>query len=490
MLSASYKYLKFLSIIFIIAFGIFIRTHVFLQGVSFYGDEGFIISNLYEKNYLDLFFPLKYNQQMPPFFLIISKFILMKFGLNEIMMRFIPYVSSVISVILFYFLCNKMFKKPITVIAATLLFSFNLPLVEFSQILKPYSSDALFSILAMFVALNLDFDQINAKKTLGFGILTVLSFWCSYTMVIIVFSYVLLFLIKSFLSKNYTEIKYSLIFAGMNFAGLVLYYFVNLYGAASSNFLHNDWASLYGFFPNTYIEFLHLNYFIFNIQHLSGFIISSILLVLGIFFLIRQKNFKFWVVTSPLLANLFLSTIHIYPFSDRVIIYLIPNIIIIMVASLDFIAFKNNIFNAFIVSLVSVFIFSTHCIPFFIDFIKSNANYEKAFTRDYVLLLKKEKIDRNSIIFLSPQVSMSFDLYARGTELSKYKIVNENWINPIEDLNKLPHKSIVYFYLANNKLDPLYTKKFMRKQNWIDNNCTIFKEIKDKDKRFIKCYVK
>lgn len=487
MLSIYSKYLKFLSVIVIIAFGIFIRTHVFLQGVSFYGDEGLLISNLYEKNYLDLFLPLKYHQQVPPVFLVLSKFILTKYGLNEIALRLIPYVASVISVILFYFLCNRLFKKPITAIAAVLLFSFNLPLVEFSQILKPYSSDVLFSILTMFIALNLDFEKINVKKTFGLSLLAVLSFWCSYTMVIIIFSYALLFLIRSFLSKDYAKIRCSIIFLGVNSIGAFLYYFINLHGAASSRWLYKGWADLFGFFPNTYVEFLKLNHFIFNIEHLDGLIITSTLLVFGIFFFKKQDSFKFWVVVSPLIGNLFLSAIHVYPFSDRAIIYLIPNIIIIMVVSLDSVELKNNIF---IVSLISAFIFLTHYIPFFIEFIKSGTNYEKAFTRDYVLLLKKEKIDKNSIIFLSPQINKSFDIYAKGTQLSQYKTVDESWINPIEDLNKLPHKSIIYFYLAHNRLDPVYEKNFTKKQKWIDNNCKILKEIKNKDKRFIKCYVK
>lgn len=491
MLSINSKYLKVLSAIAIIAFGIFIRTHVFLQGVSLFGDEGAIVLNLYDKSYSDLFFPLNYDQQAPPFFLIISKFILMKYGLNEVMLRLVPYVSSIISLILFYLLCKKIFKNNISTLVATFLFALNMPLVEFSQILKPYSSDALFSILIMLAVLTLDLEKMNMKKIIFLSFLTVLNFWCAYSTVIFTFSFALLFLIENSLSRDYVKLKYSIIFAGINLAGILLYYFTNLHKAISSKYLFSFWTNNFGFFPNTYKEFMGLIHFIFNINSLYGLVFTSILFAFGAYFLFKNNSFKFWVVVSPILCSLLLGVLHLYPFADRLIIFLIPNFIILISSSLDFAGVKENLFvRTFTTLIVFIFIFSTNCIPYFFDFIKYNANYEKSFSKEYIALLKKEMPDKNAIIFTNPLAGRSILTYGKDSPVRENLIITENWSNPIDDLSKLPHKRIVYFYLAHNKINEANASNFAVKQNWIKKNCIILKETKIKDKKFIKCYVK
>lgn len=491
MLSIYSKHLKFLSVIAIIAFGIFIRTHVFLQGVSLFGDEGAIVLNLYDKSYSDLFFPLNYEQQAPPFFLIISKFILMKYGLNEVMLRLVPYLSSVISLILFYLLCSKIFKNHISTVVATFLFAFNIPLVEFSQILKPYSSDSLFAILIMLVILTLDLGKMNVKKIIFLSFLTVLNFWCAYSTVIFTFSYALLFLIKNFLSKDYVKLKYSAIFAGVNLLGIIIYYFTNLHKAVSSKYLLSFWANNYGFLPNTYKEFMNLIHFMFNMNNLEGLILTSVLFVFGAYFLFKNNSFKFWIVMSPILSTMLLGLFHLYPFADRLIIFLIPNFVIIIASSLDFAVSKKNLFiRTLIISVIFAFILSTNCIPYFFNFIKYNASYEKSFSKEYFSLLKKEKPDKDTIIFTNPYAGMSILAYGKDSSIQKNPIISESWSTPLQDLNKLPRKGIVYFYLAHNKINQANENNFAIKQNWIKKNCIVLKEIKIKDRKLIKCYTK
>lgn len=488
MLSTSNKYLKIIPILVIIALGIFIRTHVFLQKVSFFCDESTLLLNLYDKSYANLFFPLNYEQQAPPFFLIISKFFLMNFGLNELMLRLIPYLSSVFSLILFYPLCRKIFKNNISTAFAVFLFAFNMPIIEVSQVFKQYSSDALFSVIAMLVVLSLDFKNITAKKIFILSSLTVLSFWFAYPMVMIVFSLAFLFLINSFLSKNPINIKYSLIFTGINILGVLLYYFTNLHGPASSGNLHLFWETYPGFFPNSIHEFIGLSHFAFNINSFLELILIFTLILLGTISLIKNDRFKLLIVILPIISTFLLAIMQVYPFVGRLVIFLIPNFIILIASSLDLIDFKkNSFFNIIVISLACLFIISTNCIPYFINFIKSGDSYEKSFTREYVELLKKEKIDKNSILYITPIMGASFNVYTRGSSLSKYQI-----INPLGDMSKIPRNRIVYFYNAYNKVsnNPFDENAFYSRQKWVKNQCEILKEIKIKDRSFIKCYVK
>lgn len=486
MLSISSKYLKFILIFAIIAFGIFIRTHVFLQKASFFCDESAIILNLYEKNYLGLFFPLKYDQQAAPLFLIISKFMLMKFGINEIMLRLVPYLSSIFSLLLFYLLSKKIFKNNLSTIFATFLFACNLPLIEVSQVLKQYSSDAFFSVIAMFVVVNLDFEKINTKKVVLLSFLTILSFWCAYPMVIIIFSFILLFLIKSLMSKNYQQIKHVIIFTILNLFGACVYYFTNLHGPSSSKELHLFWEKYPGFFPNTYDQLIGLNHYIFNINNSTELLLVFMLICLGSFSLIKKDKFTFGIIVFPILCTLILSALEIYPFVGRLIIFLIPNFIILVSSSLDFIEIKkNSLISIFVISMAVLFIASTDYIPYFIDFVKSKTTYEKAYAREYISLLKKENIDKNSAIFIHPIMGMSFEVYSRGDKISQSQVI----ISP-NNLETLPRKKIIYFYLTHNKTNPLDENALILREKWIKNNCIILKENKIEDRRFIKCYIK
>lgn len=484
------KYSGILLAFIIVALGIFLRTYVYFQNVSFFGDEGALISKFYDKSYLDLFFPLGDYQQAPPFFLIISKFILMRFGINEIMLRIIPYLSSIASVILFYMLCLKIFRSKLTILVALFLFSINLHLVEFAQILKPYSSDVFFSILAMFVVFNIQFDKLDDKKVLYLSLLTIISFWFSYPMVIIAGSFGIVFLAKSFLLKNAEYIKRSVLFLIINLAGLFLYYFTNLYGSGDSKKLHDAWANMYGFFPNSYHEISSLSNFLFHIESLNGLILILILFVLGLFFLFKKDNFKFWIVVSPMVTVIIAAALGIYPAAERLVTFLIPNLLIVLVASLEVVDFKKStVLSILLVSFFSLFLYMTELLPYHINFIKSKASYEKSLAREYVAILKKESIDKDSIIYVNAPSHESFTVYSRGSSLAMQKIINEDWVNPLRTLNSLPHGVNVYFFIFHNFVFPK-DWFYSTEESWINKNCLIEKNIKTKDGRFIKCSVK
>lgn len=484
------KLLGIVSVFSIVIFGIFLRTYVYSQGVSLFGDEGALVLKFYDKSYLDLFFPLGDYQQAPPIFLIISKFMLMRFGLSEIMLRFVSYFSSIVALVLFCLLCFKLFKNYLPILVATFLFSFNIHLVEFSQILKQYSSDVLFSVLAMLVVFNIKFDKLDNIKILYLSLSTIISFWFSYSMVIIAGAFAIVFLVKSFLSKNANDIKYSLLFSIVNLLGLSLYYFTNLYGTRDSKGLHDAWVNMYGFFPNSYHEISNLIKFLFNIDSLSGIIFILSLFILGSFFFFKKDKFKFWIVISPVITVLLAGALGIYPFAERLVTFLIPNMIIILVYSLEVIDYKKiSVKNVLIVLFFVIFIYYTKLIPYYVYFMKSNANYEKSFAREYVAMLKQEKISDKSIIYVNAPSRESFTAYSRGSNISNHIVVNEAWGNPLKTLNSLPHGEDVYFFIFYNFVFPKETF-YLTQESWINKNCVIKKNIVTANGKFIKCYVR
>ena len=107
----------------IILFGIIFRTMAWLKGYPLFYDEASLIYNINEKSTAELFLPLYEGQCCPPLFLICSKFIYGIFGANEIALRFLPWLFSVLSLIIFCKLSTKVLRNKICILAANALFA-------------------------------------------------------------------------------------------------------------------------------------------------------------------------------------------------------------------------------------------------------------------------------------------------------------------------------------------------------------------------------
>lgn len=485
------KYLGSLLILLIVLIGIFLRTYVYLQDVSFFHDEGGLALNLIERSYGQLFFHLDYCQQAPPFFLVMSKFMISKFGVSELVLRFMPYLFSVASLILFSSLCFKIFKNYFSVLVAVFLCSFSVSFVHFAQVFTKYSSDIFCTILSLFFVFTVDFKKWNIRKTLLLSLLTVISFWFSYTMVFNVFCFGLVFLIKAILEKKSYNIKKFMLFLAVNAVGIILYILINLYASATSTGLYNCWVTIWGFFPKDFNDIKNLFLFHFNITSIVGIVITCLFFILGCITWYKKDIFRFWILFLPIPVVFIAGALHLYPASDRLLLFVIPNVIIILVSPVESVLFEKSLFaKALVISLFAVFLESTHYIPYFITYIKNKYDYERSGVREYVSLLRKEKIEKNDIIFANLHCKESFQFYTKNTPISLRQIIYEEPFDParpLKDMEKLPHKSNVYFFIFYNLLTPKSLHDMQL--DWIDKHCIVKKDIKMKNKRFVKCYI-
>ena len=130
----------------IILTGIILRLFVYCSGISFWGDEAALALNVIEKSYLDLFKGLDYLQVAPPMFLVMSKFIMLD-SLRDFSLRFIPLVSGIISVPLFYKFIQMLSNSKKVILVSTFLFSFNMTAILYCAQFKQYSLELCVAIL-------------------------------------------------------------------------------------------------------------------------------------------------------------------------------------------------------------------------------------------------------------------------------------------------------------------------------------------------------
>ena len=138
--------IKIITIIIII-YAFTVRLYQYVGNRELWTDELLLFQAIHNKDYLDLSI-LGNNQVAPILFIYLTKllleisFLIDFFELNLIL-RFLPFIASLISVLLFYKICQKFFCNQV-LIFGIFIFATSPNLIYYSQEFKQYSLDVFF----------------------------------------------------------------------------------------------------------------------------------------------------------------------------------------------------------------------------------------------------------------------------------------------------------------------------------------------------------
>lgn len=321
-------YYYILGLIFLI--GIVFRTVLYLYNRSLWLDESFLAFCTIDLPYKN-FFTVMHHPSVPqqaaaPFFMVISKFVVQKFGTGEWAFRLFPYLCSIISVPVFYFFCKKFLEKRYSVLVALFLFSINLQLLYYAQEFKQYGTDVLFVMLVILIFYNLKLCKI--KNIIGWSLLLCSFFWFSHPAAFTVTICGLVYLVLNF-KEN--KIKLFTFFAPLFVNGLA--FIIYALKLSANSFLKQYWepAFIYALpdflykFNQSFVYFFQPNQSLFPL----------ILFVLGTVVFVMQKRAKTLYLYAPLLFTIFLAMLKVYPYQIRLVLFLLPIVLIIIVKPLD-----------------------------------------------------------------------------------------------------------------------------------------------------------
>ncbi len=332
----SYKNLCFNILVFIIiGFGIFLRASLYFKQIPFWHDELLLGLNFFDNNLSKFFFSLSNILKIPPLWGIINQIFINIFGPSFLAFRFIPFVSGISALIAFFFLLKNLFKDKIAILIGLLLFSLNPCIIYYSNEFKPYSSDVLVCILLLLSFKFISLKNISFRKIILYTLIS---------MAIILFSFPAMFIIPAIILAKCIEEKHFnpkilLIFMGVCSACLYLYFI----DRECYKFMVQYWGSdiyLSGFLEPSFGSFNLLinnffNYIFSGVTNSDYFNIKYFVLVSLIFFFIHKQKEAF-IFLFIILFTLLASFLKVYPFSQRVSLYLIPIILILIAKLIDF----------------------------------------------------------------------------------------------------------------------------------------------------------
>lgn len=441
------KYWYIILPILIIILGILFRLKGFLVNPSFWHDECGVAWNIKFKSYSELFGVLRFLQVAPPLFLIATKSLTQIFGYSEMVFRFIPLVAGCLSVIAFYFLASKVLNTKSSVFWATFLFAINQELINYSFEFKPYGIDVLFVILLLLFFINLNVEKLDTKKIIVYGLLIAFIPWLSFVSMFVIAGGILNIFFKALKNKDKNALFKIFCFLFPLLISVLFYLKFYLIKNYTGTHMTSDWSPYF-----VTLNPMHFMYLLSgNIQYLftpvKYLLFPIILLFWGIFAYAKEKSPFFKIAGLGLMVFLIASFMHIYPFADRVILFLIPIFILFMIKPLDTISFNKKMELSIV--LILFFFTAAPQINQVNDFSKSQNINRGEFPREMMQFMTRN-LKSTDNIYVSGISNTEFVYYSSFYNI-KNNTIQEKFTNtPNKDyiklLNNLP-KGYYWFYL-------------------------------------------
>ncbi|MBI9077228.1 MAG: glycosyltransferase family 39 protein [Desulfatibacillum sp.] len=315
----------------IIVGGAILAVYQFFLNRSLWLDEASLALNIINRDFAGLARALDYNQVAPIGFLFVEKLLVMAFGENELALRLFPLVCFLASIPFFYLFSEKLVENHVIALMATAIFSIAWSILRYSSEVKQYSTDVLFAIVIVYYLLHLK--VLNNRSLVIFAVFGGIALWFSNTAIIMLFiSGVYLMYFELLRKKSFKILSILMLWA----ASFSIYYFFFIHNHPTRAFMATYWGN--SFLPlNPFATKFYI--FLFSstkdiYAYLLGFgpfwFIPATISLSAIGFLLYQKKYiVIYFCLAPMFITLFLSAFHLYPFSRRLLLFILPQIIII-----------------------------------------------------------------------------------------------------------------------------------------------------------------
>jgi hypothetical protein len=167
-----------------VVLGVGMRLLQFLANRSLSLDEVFLALNITDRPFSGLFHQLDFNQGAPPGFLVIQKVVVRAFGTSDYSLRFVPFISGIIALVIFVPVA-RVVLRPAAVPLAVMVFAVSAPLIEYASADKQYGVDVLVTVAALWACFHFG-DRLNeVSVVLLVGSLGAIAVWLSHASVFV-----------------------------------------------------------------------------------------------------------------------------------------------------------------------------------------------------------------------------------------------------------------------------------------------------------------
>jgi hypothetical protein len=446
----------------VIAVGTFLRLLQYRIDRSLWLDESFLALNIVHRSFSELLKPLDYTQVAPVGFLLIEKLNVQMLGNNEYVLRLFPLSAGIFSLVLFYALAKQTLKRKAVIVAITL-FALSGHLIYYSSEVKQYSSDVAVAVLLYVITMHIQTRKISLFYLFLYGGVGALVIWFSSPSVFILTGIGLSFLYQSMKKKEWSKLaRLSILFSIWLSSFISFYIYIvsplNRSGIVSS--MRNEWGNSFMPFPplarSDYQWYIDTFFRIFsNPAGISLIGIAALTFITGCVSLLSRNRQTFFVLLSPVAIALIASTLHMYPFTGRFLLFLIPSFLLTIAEGAAHIMDKTRstspIVGGILVGLLLFFpILSagTHIVtrnPYSMMSIENIGP---------VMRYMNDHREKGDIIYIYYAAQYAYKYYAERYGFDENECLvgvysRNNWSNYMRDLNKLRGKKRVWLLFSH-----------------------------------------
>jgi hypothetical protein len=326
----------------VIAAGFAFRLAQYVANRSLWGDEGALALNIVNRSFLELAEPLDRNQGAPLGFLFVEKFFSLLLGNRDYVLRIFPLVCGLASLIAMYSLARRIFVERVSVFAAVVLFAISDQLIYYASELKQYSSDVLICLLLLLVCERCFRRNCGDRDFALLASVGAIGLWFSHPALFTLAGAGTALGLYFMFNRDWQATLRLGGVVGIWVASFSLLYFISLRQLSENNYLRAFWR--FGFMPlppwrnwewftSTFVIGSWPNWIMDDPVGLPS-ISAVLLLTFGIVSICLRRWHVGAMLLFPILFTLAASSLHLYPFAMRMVLFLVPIFFLFMAEAL------------------------------------------------------------------------------------------------------------------------------------------------------------
>lgn len=450
------NYFYWFLLAFVFIFGIFLRFKAFFLNFPLWLDECSLSLSIIDRGIFGYFTKLEHIQSAPPLFMMITKVFTIPLNINGYSLRLFSFISSVLSLPLFYLFSRKILSGKYAILASMFLLAVNYQLIYYTVEFKQYSSDVFVCLLMFILYCKFEIKNLSRTKIFLLGMVSFLTFLVSIPSIFMTGAFILYNLAK----RNAEIFKKLPYFFITYFILMPFYYFYTLAPSRNSKLIPDFWDFFQSGFltlnPLSFINMLREN-LIFMFEQQNFVLFGAMLLIWGLIIIfknIKSKNTETQKISLMILfvflCAITASLLMFYPIKERIALYLIPFFVVLILKPVDTINFTKNKIRGIITILILCLFICTYFKPAYFSGIHKRIEIKKGAGSKLMSVLKNNYREGEIVIFNDASRSI-YKYYALNFGFNTDNFIMINTINYNKEfytnlLNMLPKNNIYWFY--------------------------------------------
>lgn len=317
-----------------LAYGVLLRLTQYFSGRSLWMDESLLSLNIVNRSFAQLLRPLENDQGAPVGFLMVQRASVQLFGPNEYALRLFPLLCGLASLFLFYYLAKKCLDRKAVPIAIAL-FAILLPLIYYSSEAKQYSSDVAVALCLLCIAAPSGEAWLTRRRMLLLGLAGAFAIWFSHPATFVLAGIGGSMLVFCVMEKRWRETGPLSIVLSAWLVSFGVCYFVSLRTLAANKTLLNYWN--FSFPPAHPLSVAGVEWFLGTFfgmfQSPGGFDLSglaALAFLVGFAWYWKDRPRLLGVLILPIFFTLIAAGFHKYPFSGRLLLFVMPALLLLV----------------------------------------------------------------------------------------------------------------------------------------------------------------